>query len=392
MPTLPATRVNYFDRQHIRLSELRDEQAYHTGQRRRHNLSHHSWGIVVGLDLVTREDGQIAVTPGLAIDGYGRELLSLDYIVLTRDEFDRRGTSRLDVWLEYGLDRTDDGPGGAPCDASGTDARYRAVEIARIVLRPGGALPDPRRPVEVPAEAFDPPQLDTPDDPLRRWPVYLGRVIMDLSSGQPAFVAETSDRVYIGLMAEVIDHPGNETRIEIGHRPVVQETREIGSRSVTYVAGPDRDFAIFVPNPNLNPGAPLEPRLLVQPAGTQIIGDTNVHGNLIMDGTAVVFPVGMDQQPDTGNHPAIYRFKDELRIDAGSDGTAQRTLVIGVTKDGEFKPAIEVSFPSGEPLVKIFGDVRIEGNIDCEDVRVRTLTADAAAQITAMLQAAALAP
>ena len=80
MATIPATRVNYFDRQHIRLSELLDEQAYHVGLHRRHNVSHHSWGIVTGLVLASREDGQIAITPGLAVDGYGRELLVLDHM------------------------------------------------------------------------------------------------------------------------------------------------------------------------------------------------------------------------------------------------------------------------------------------------------------------------
>jgi hypothetical protein len=38
--------------------------------------------------------------------------------------------------------------------------------------------------------------------------------------------------------------------------------------------------------------------------------------------------------------------------------------------------------------VRVLGDLRIEGTIDCQDVRVRTITAEAAAQITAMLQAA----
>jgi len=108
MSAAPAIRVNYFDRQHIRLAELRDEQAYHVQMRRRHNLSHHSWGIVTGLELVARPDGQVGVTPGLAIDGYGRELLLVDYRVIGRADFDRYATSRLDVWLEYQLELSDD--------------------------------------------------------------------------------------------------------------------------------------------------------------------------------------------------------------------------------------------------------------------------------------------
>jgi hypothetical protein len=386
MTAIPASRVNYFDRQHLRLLELRDEQAYHIGLRRRHNLSHHSWGIVTGLELLQREDGQIALTPGLAIDGYGRELLYLDHFTLTRAEFDRRATSRLDVWLEYGLDRSDDGPGSTECTPEG--GKYRAHEIARLVLLPGAALPNPRLPPGVPVEALDPPQLDTPDDPARRWPVYLGRVVMDVTSAQPTFVADTTSRVYVGLVGDLVDHPGNAARLEIGHRPSTDETRTIGEDTVGYSAGPTRDFAVFVPDRTAGASTTLEPRLLIDDTTTQVMGDTTVHGNLLMDGSALVFSVGLKQAPTGNAHPAIYRVADELRIDAGVPTTG--SVSIGVTKDGKFTRALKIDFtgPGGEPVITITGDLRIESAIVCDDVRVRTIAADAAAQITAALQAA----
>jgi hypothetical protein len=91
----------------------------------------------------------------------------------------------------------------------------------------------------------------------------------------------------------------------------------------------------------------------------------------------------------------MYRIKaaggDELRIDVGSLNDGDRTLVLGVTKDGQFNPALEVSFPvsSGtpRPLVRILGDVRIEGTITCDDVRTRTVTEEVAALLTGMVQA-----
>ena len=61
MAVTPTSRVNYFDRQFIRLSELKDEQDYHIQLRRRHNLTHHSWGIVLGLEIVSEQDGRPAV-------------------------------------------------------------------------------------------------------------------------------------------------------------------------------------------------------------------------------------------------------------------------------------------------------------------------------------------
>lgn len=398
MSASPATRVNYFDRQYIRLAELRDEQAYHVQLHRRHNLSHHTWGIVTGLDLVTRPDGQIGLAPGLAVDGYGRELLQLDYRVIGRADFDRYATSRLDLWLEYQLDLADDRLAPVECGAGDPRRKYRATELAQLVFTRGGARPDPRHPPGVPLEAFDAPGLATPDDPRQRWPVYLGRVVMDLpASGPPAFTVDTADRVYVGLAGAVVDHPGNAARLEIGHRPRADEQRTFEAATVRYSAGPERDFAVFVPPSDGATAQPLEPTIAIEAAGTQILGSTIVHGNLVLDGSALQFPdaIPQGQVPDTGGHPALYRIAsaggDELRLDVGSLNGGDRTLVIGVTKDGEFTPALEVSFPrSGgtpSPLVRVLGDVRIEGTISCNDVRTRTVTEEVAALLTGMVQA-----
>ena len=56
----------------------------------------------MGLEIVNEQDGRPALRPGLAVDGYGRELLLLERRVIDREDFDRYGTSRLDLWLAYG--------------------------------------------------------------------------------------------------------------------------------------------------------------------------------------------------------------------------------------------------------------------------------------------------
>jgi len=401
MSVSPATRVNYFDRQFIRLAEMRDEQAYHLEMRRRHNLSHHSWGIVTGLDLLIRADGQAAVTPGLAVDGYGRELLMLDYRVIVRADFDRYGTSRLDLWLEYQVEFADDRTAPIECGATEPRQKYRATELAQLVLTRGGSRPDPAHPPGVPKEAFEPPQLDTPDDPAQRWPVYLGRVVMELPpSGPPKFIVDAADRVYAGLRAEVIDHPGNAARVEIGHRPPVQESRTIGEVEVKYSANDKRDFAVFVP-PIDSTGGALEPTIAVEGGQTQIMGDAVVHGNLVLDGSSLQFPnpIPSNHQPATDGYPALYYITDsgadELRLDLGSLNLATRKLVLGAAKDGKFQSALEVSFsndPVPQPTVRIVGDLRIEGAIACEDVRVRTVTEEVAALLAGMVQAGIATP
>jgi hypothetical protein len=397
MALTPPTRVNYFPNQFIRLADLQDEQAYHLALRRRHNLSHHSWGIVLGLEVLNDPDGRAAIRPGLAVDGYGRELLLLERRVIDRADFDRYGTSRLDLWLEYQLEFFDDRLAPVECGEGDPRRRYRATERAQIVFTRGGALPDPRRPPGVPVDRLQEPLLATPDNPQDRWPVYLGRVTMDLpASGAPQFAIDTVDRVYVGLNAEIIDHPGNVCRIELGHRPESPDERKIGNQTVTYSADSTRDFAVFVPpreDENAAANAPLQPVIAVTDTDTQIRGTATIHGNLVLDGASLQFPETATAPPDTGGQPAIYRAQqDELHIHMGSLNSAMRRLVIGATKDGVFLPAVEIAF--GESLgstdtavVTVRGNLRIEGTITSSDIRTRTVTDEVAALLTGMVQA-----
>lgn len=396
MPLAPPTRVNYFDRQFIRLAELRDEQTYHLELRRRHNLSHHSWGIVQGLDILTEQDGRAALRPGLAVDGYGRELLLIERKVFDRADFDRMGTSRLDVWLEYDLAFSDDRLAPVECDAKDPRRKYRATEGAQVVVTRGGALPDPRHPPGVPAEVLEQdPSLVTTDDARDRWPVYLGRIIMSVpASGPPQFSIDAADRVFTGLNAAVIDHPGNAARIELGLRPQHVETRTAGGQAVSYVEGSGRDFAVFVPGqPTTDP---LQPTLAIEGDGTQIRGTAVVHGNLVLDGAALQFTQASQGRPESVDQPAIYRTKefgaDELRIDIGSLDVANRRFVIGASKDGKFVAALEITFvdttaPTPRAIVTVKGDLRIDGTIASPDVRTRTVTEEVAALLTGMVQA-----
>lgn len=391
MPVVPARRVNYFDRQHIRVAELRDEQSYHVALRRRHNLTHHTWGIVVGLEMVV-ENGAPAIRPGVAVDGYGRELLLIERRLIDRARFDERGTGRLDVWLEYGVEYADDGAAPFECGNGDPRRRYRVVEKPLVTLERGGAAAiDPRRPPGVPLDDLQEPGLSTPDDPRQRWPVYLGRIVMQLDDrGAPVFTIDTSDRVYAGLNGAVIDHPGTPARVEIGLRPAETDQRTIGDQTFTYASGKARDFAVFVPTGE----DPLEPVIAVYPDATVLRGTTEVRGNIVLDGSSLQFPDAVAQDPDTKGAAAIYRSGDELRIDLGDLNEGVRKLVIGVTKDDQFQASLTLAFPleptatgAPKPLITISGDLRIEGLIDSPDVRARTVTDEVRALLAGMVQA-----
>src|SRR5688500_13562346 len=100
MKETTPSRVRYFERQYLRRQDFADEQGYQLALSRRHNITHHSWGIVLGLEIAL-EEGSLVVRPGLAIDGYGRELLLRFRKPILTDEFQHLGSDRLDVWLYY---------------------------------------------------------------------------------------------------------------------------------------------------------------------------------------------------------------------------------------------------------------------------------------------------
>src|SRR5436190_779641 len=98
MSNMPE-RVYYQPHQILRTRDFQDEQSYHLSMRWRHHLGLHPWGNVHGLVLL-REEGQVRVGPGLAIDGYARELLLTAATPVPDLDF-RLEPGPLYVWLEY---------------------------------------------------------------------------------------------------------------------------------------------------------------------------------------------------------------------------------------------------------------------------------------------------
>jgi hypothetical protein len=69
----PPTRVHFFEGQLLAAADLAAEQEYHRGMRYLHNRLH-GYGTVSGLD-VTVFRGSVRLSPGMAIDVLGREIL-----------------------------------------------------------------------------------------------------------------------------------------------------------------------------------------------------------------------------------------------------------------------------------------------------------------------------
>ena len=411
MSTNTVSRVNYFDRQFLRVDEFRDEQVYQLALRRRHNITQHSWGIVKGLELAN-EEGAAVVQPGIAIDGYGRELLLEAKVTLAPETFEDLATNRLDVWLVY--QRTADGssPNGYGECKSPLDAGYRESEVPKVHFeRPLSDKVDARRPPGVSAEVLDAPVPPTSDNPADAWPVYLGRFIRL----EDKITLDMSRRPYVGLVAEIIDHPANATRVEIGKRSNVAAKRTVGAVTYSYEKGedptggegappsPSRRFAVFVPEDltGSSPTSPvtLSPRLEIKADGAiRLRGKTIIDGNLRLAGGAVRFVDAADPTHSSLADPSIYRSDDngidQLRIDLGTGNTTNRQFVIGYsTPDGKFTECLRIEMRdiTGTdvlvPLVTITGDLKVEGRIVADEIVPRTLTTEAQAAILGAFQA-----
>jgi hypothetical protein len=122
-------RVNYFDTQFLQEADFQDEQAYHIRLRRANNLAIHGWGIIAGLEIAWTAASGIVVTPGIAIDKFGRE------IILTEDSstksYDLSGFNAGDVVFltityDTATDEKDRNPSGE------TDKFIRTIERPKL--------------------------------------------------------------------------------------------------------------------------------------------------------------------------------------------------------------------------------------------------------------------
>ncbi len=242
-------RLHYYQRQYLGAEDFEAEQEYHRGMRRRHNLGPHTWGIVAGLELVeVKQEGgggiDVYVLPGLAVDGFGREIVVLAPAKLGGELFEpfRNQPDRyLPVWIGYDQELTGRPRAGYElCDVEDQFSRVREgfrleidprepfhddLVVAGHPLVPG-AEPDPAAPpgdvstlLTVPRDGSAPYQ-ELPDDGDRpRWLVPLGNVHWDGQKLVPDAADPprlSQDRRYAGAVAEEVLAP--QGRLTLRHR------------------------------------------------------------------------------------------------------------------------------------------------------------------------------
>lgn len=125
----PTKRLNYFDHQFLRVDDFSDEQAYHLGMRRAHNRLLHSPGVAQGL-AVAHDGSTLAVSPGVALDGQGREIVLKEPVELDAP----LDAQTAWVTIAYGESRID------PTTETGAagDRRWEETPSVRVDTAPPG--------------------------------------------------------------------------------------------------------------------------------------------------------------------------------------------------------------------------------------------------------------
>lgn len=224
-------RLNFYEKQFLGTRDFQDEQAYHIEMRRRHLIAHHIWGIVAGLEITQDIISKIwYVQPGMAIDGFGREIIVFDPEPLNINKIADQlaGAPKpalLKVWIAYQIEKTNrPAPGYEVCGGNGQFMRTH--ETFRLIYQddPPFDLQKVSDPSDPDVNNPDSPKTwphafqDLPDDPEKaRWPIYLGTLTWDTDPNNPSQNAITKvafedsrsnkKRHYVGVVAETIEVP-----------------------------------------------------------------------------------------------------------------------------------------------------------------------------------------
>ena len=201
-------RLNYYEREYLRSFDFAAEQNYHMEMRRRLNLALHLWGIAEGLDVklgevVAGAPDQYYISPGMAIDAYGREIFLFAPYILSEDDVTANRITlpgRYSLYISYATElATPPASGFRVCDLE--DQYTRSHESYRIII--SNELDDSVDPKKV----KEPSATDElSDDPVKKpWPVRLGSV--DVAADLTISNAWPKNRTYIGVRAQRIVAP-----------------------------------------------------------------------------------------------------------------------------------------------------------------------------------------
>lgn len=377
------TRVDFHDGQYLDADDLRTEQTYHTQQRWRHNLALHSWGICAGLEVTlplnTQFELNVAVQPGMALDGYGRELV---YAQAQPVKVLADPNKSYDVWLEYSEELKTKPSTAFDCAELVT---ARCIEQPLVKVRPTAAreTTDPATPKEVPTgdRNFGPAQ-SLPDLRMARWPVFLGQ----LEFRENKWNVVPTQRRYAGLIADRILAPAKPFKDggdAFYHTAILNGTDPNLSPYHFAVA-----LAEQAKNADRIKGLVTEPVFAIRTTGEIDFRTPHVAVEsdlLLRRGAALEFEANRVSSTDAhaqelngAQHWRMYHhfdtpkpkagedptFSDELRLTMPSQLTSTNSIAIGsFGEEGVFTPILVVKDAKGEKTVEVYGTLIVNGDI-----------------------------
>ncbi len=87
-------RANYFHGMLMTDRDFREEQMYHNEKRKMLNRMLHGWGVVCGLGISGKnKESAITISPGVALDCHGNEIISCEPYVIDLKENTCTGTT-----------------------------------------------------------------------------------------------------------------------------------------------------------------------------------------------------------------------------------------------------------------------------------------------------------
>ena len=297
-PELPE-RVLYTENQRLTADDFSDEQAYLAGGEMLHRITQHRWGIVRGLRLEATAGGA-RLTPGIAVDGFGRQLEVPQPVALAP-------TEAVDVWLLYDSELTSS-PGHV-----GEPNRVRELVVVR------------QSPVEGPVDPNHPPLIEPPPpgSSLPVWPVYLGRL-----SAPPVEVVPVVRRYAAQVGGKMASTDGT---VEL---TLLDEAKPTRKQVSIRVAGTD---------------GVLTPRLTVDDLTADDSSSVTVVGPLTVNG---------DLRLQPADEPSALRWTLPIALPAGSD--PWRAYRVHLVPEDAGDETEEEAEESGETVDEEVSELRFE--------------------------------
>lgn len=319
MTTLEA-RPAFYEGEILPAADLTATVDYARNQMARHARYSHTWGIVTGLQLTgtstATSSGQtymtVTLSPGIATDGTGREIVVADQVPLDPTQFALTVAPQADKTLQYpvfltGLDQN--APAASTLTgACGTSLPTSIQEAYNIVFGAPGSD-------QSLSEQTQPALTDGPDDGSSvTWKILLGYVKWDTSTGLNQFTGvvplDASTGTYAGVNAATVvspsgslllaTHPANAT----DSNPILAVQIKEASGGGSLVFGKLTSTGTIVPAVTIKSTGDVI--ATGQLSGAVTPGSVQVQSGIAFDGMTLPLPPGVDPSAVAGGTVTVH--------------------------------------------------------------------------------------